>query len=108
MRFSDDSKQDVLADILLTIHQCERRTYRYMAHVVQDVQQQYLMKKARHSMSADTVYIVFDFKQKFWSRGFREGGDAYYGKKGMQWFGMAAFVKNTTDAHICQEDTFGG
>ncbi|KAL5488503.1 hypothetical protein EMCRGX_G017444 [Ephydatia muelleri] len=107
MRFSDDSKQDVLADILLTIHQCERRTYRYMAHVVQDVQQQYLMKKARHSMSADTVYIVFDFKQKFWSRGFREGGDAYYGKKGMQWFGMAAFVKNTTDAHICQEDTLG-
>eukprot|EP00731_Ephydatia_muelleri_P035197 Em0104g3a len=58
-------------------------------------------------MSADTVYIVFDFKQKFWSRGFREGGDAYYGKKGMQWFGMAAFVKNTTDAHICQEDTLG-
>eukprot|EP00731_Ephydatia_muelleri_P017573 Em0010g671a len=107
MRFSDDSKQDVLADILLTIHQCERRTYRYMAHVVQDVQQQYLMKKARHSMSADTVYIVFDFKQKFWSRGFREGGDACYGKKGMQWFGMAAFVKNTTDAHICQQDTLG-
>ena len=106
-RFSDDSKQDVLADILLTIHQWERRTYRYMAHVVQDVQQQYLMKKARHSMSADTVYIVFDFKQKFGSRGFREGGDAYYGKKGMQWFGMAAFVKNTTDAHICQEDTLG-
>ena len=43
MRFSSDSKQDVLADILLTIHQCERRTYRYMAHVVQDVQQQYLI-----------------------------------------------------------------
>ncbi|KAL5467086.1 hypothetical protein EMCRGX_G031264 [Ephydatia muelleri] len=75
MRFSDDSKQDVL-DILLTIHQCERRTYRYMAHVVQDVQQQYLMKKVRHSMGADTVYIAFDFKQKFWSCGFREGGDA--------------------------------
>ena len=75
--------------------------------MVQDVQQQYLIKKARHSMSADTVYIVFDFKQKFWSHGFREGGDAYYGKKGMQWFGMAAFVKNTTDAHICQEDTLG-
>eukprot|EP00731_Ephydatia_muelleri_P019439 Em0012g264a len=65
------------------------------------------MKKVRHSMSGDTVYIVFDFKQKFWSHGFREGGDAYYGEKGMQWFGMAAFVKNTTDAHICQEDTLG-
>ena len=107
MRFSDDSKQDVLADILLPIHQCERRSFRYMAHVVQDVQQQYLLKKARHSMSADTVYIVFDFKQKFLSYGFRECGDAYYGNKGMQWFDMAAFVKNTTDAHICQEDTLG-
>ena len=42
MRFSDDSKQDVhvLADIFLAIHQCERHTYRYMAHVVQDIKQQ--------------------------------------------------------------------
>ena len=56
------------------------------------------------SMSADTVYIVFDFKQTLWSRGFQEGGNASYGKK---WFVIAAFVKNTTDAHICQEDTLG-
>ena len=44
-------------------------------------------------MSPNTVYVVFDFKQKFWSRGFREGGDSHYGKKGMQWFGMGEFVK---------------
>ena len=85
--------ETVLADILVTIFQCERRTFRYMCHVIHDMQQQYLMRKARHNMEGDTVYIIFDFKQKFWTRGFREGGDAYYGKKGMQWFGMGAYVK---------------
>ena len=83
----------VLSDVLVTLHQCERRTFRYMSHVVHDVQQQYLMKQARSNMAADTTYIIFDFKQKFWARGFREGGDAYYGKKGMLWFGMSAYVK---------------
>eukprot|EP00731_Ephydatia_muelleri_P004241 Em0002g417a len=97
MRFSDDSKQDVLADILLTIHQCERRTYRYMAHVVQDVQQQYLMKKARHGMSADTVYIVFDFKQKFWSRGFREVADDTEGVTNVQMEGKEQEFESTNE-----------
>ena len=64
-----------------------------MAHAVQDVQQEYFMKQAWCKMSANTAYVVFDFKQKFWSRGFREGGDSHYGKKGMQWFGMVEFVK---------------
>ena len=60
-----------------------------MSHVVHDVQQQ----QARSNMAADTTYIIFDFKQKFWARGFREGGDAYCGKKGMLWFRMGAYVK---------------
>ena len=55
-------------------------TFRYMSQVVHDVQQQYLMKQARSNMAADTTYIIFDFKQKFW-------------KKGMLWFGMGAYVK---------------
>ena len=66
----------VLSDVLVTLHQCERRTFRYMSHVVHDVQQQYLMKQARSNMAADTTYIIFDFKQKFWARGFRESSDA--------------------------------
>ena len=72
------------------LHQCERRTFRYMSHVVHDLQQQYQMKHTRSIMAADTTYIIFDFKQKFWARGFREGGDAYYV---MLWFGMGAYVK---------------
>ena len=83
----------LLSDVLLTIHQCERRTFRYMAHVVQDVQQHYLMHLVRKSLGGDTMYVTFDFKQKFLSKGFREGGDAYYGKKGILWFGAAAYVK---------------
>ena len=60
------------------------------------------MRQARHNMEQDTVYVAFDFKQKFWARGFREGGDAYYGKKkGMQWFGMGAYVKHDLDPGQC-------
>eukprot|EP00731_Ephydatia_muelleri_P014407 Em0008g127a len=95
--FARFEKQEIdltlLSDMLLTIHQCERRTFRYMAHVVQDVQQHYLMHLVRKSLGGDTMYVIFDFKQKFLSKGFREGGDAYYGKKGMLWFGAAAYVK---------------
>ena len=60
---------------LMYSSQCERRTFRYMSHVVHYVQQQYLMKQARNNMAADTAYIIFDFKQKFWARGFREYGE---------------------------------
>ena len=63
-----------------------------MPHVVHDVQQQYLMKQARSNMmAADTTYIILYFKQKFWARGFKEGGDAYYGKRvcyGLEWVHM--------------------
>ena len=72
----------VLSDVLVTLHQCESCTFRYMLHVVHDVKQQYLMKQARNNMAADTAYIIFDFKQKFWAQGFRVGGDVYYGKHG--------------------------
>ena len=63
-----------LSDSLIAIHQCERRTFQYMAHVVQDVQQEYFMKQARRKMSSNTAYVVFDFKQKFLSRGSIQGG----------------------------------
>ena len=82
----------VLSDALVTLHQCERRTFRYMSHVVHYVQQQYLMKQARNNMAADTAYIIFYFKQKFWARGFREDGEDYDGKKrvcyGSEWVHM--------------------
>ena len=42
----------VLSDVLVTLHLCERRTFRYMSHIVHDVQQQYLMKQARNNMEA--------------------------------------------------------
>ena len=37
--------------------------------------------------------MVFDFKQKFLAKGFREGGDSYYGKKGILWWGAGVYVK---------------
>ena len=89
-----------IADLLLAIHQCERRSYRYMAHVMQAAQQAYKMKLAIAEMDSNTAYIVYDFKQKFLAKGFREGGDSYYGKKGMLWWGAGVFIKSAT----AQED----
>ena len=57
------------------------------------------MHLIRKNMGGDTAYLTFDFKQKFLLKGFR-GGDAYYGGKGMLWFGVAAFVKNQNSLHI--------
>ena len=85
---------------LMYSSQCERHTFRYMSHVVHDVQQQYLPKQARNNMAAGTAYIIFDFKQKFWAQGFRKSGDAYYGKMGMLWFGMSAYVKPAADLSL--------
>eukprot|EP00731_Ephydatia_muelleri_P002645 Em0001g2645a len=51
-------------------------------------------------MDSNTAYIVYDFKQKFLAKGFREGGDSYYGKKGMLWWGAGVFIKSAT----AQED----
>ena len=38
--------------------------------------------------------MVFDFKQKFVATDFREGGDSYYSKKGMLWWGAGVYVKS--------------
>ena len=83
----------LLSDLLLTIHHCERRTFRYMAYVVQNVQQHHLMNLERNSLGGDTMNVVFDFKQKFLSKRFQEGGATYYGKKGMLWFCATAYIK---------------
>ena len=89
----DPTRLSEVADILLTIHQCERHTYRYMAHDMLASQQAYHMKKAIAQMDSDTAYMVFDFKQKFLAKGFREGGDSYYVKKGILWWGAGVYVK---------------
>ena len=49
------------------------------------------------------MYIIFDLKHKFCTRGFREGGNAYYGTKRMQWFGMGACVKPAATAEPTHE-----
>ena len=82
-----------IADVLLSIYQCEGRTFRYMAHVMLAAQQSHKMKQTIAEMDSSTAYLVFDFKQKFLAKGFREGGDSYYGKKGMLWCGAGVYIK---------------
>ena len=92
----DPTRLEEIADVLLTVHQCERRTFRYMAHVMLAGQQAHKMKQAVLEMDSSTAYMVFDFKQKFLAKGFREGGDSYYGKKGMLWWGAGVYIKPDT------------
>ena len=77
----DPTRLSEIANVLLSIYQCERRTFRYMAHVMLAAQQSHKMKQAIAVMDSSTAYVVFDFKQKFLAKGIREGGDSYYGKK---------------------------
>eukprot|EP00731_Ephydatia_muelleri_P022919 Em0015g502a len=65
----DPTRLDETADVLLTVHQCERRTFRYMAHVMQAAQQSLRMKQAIAEMDSTTAYLIFDFKQKFLAKG---------------------------------------
>ena len=95
----DPTRLAEIADVLVTIHQCERRSYRYMAHVMQATHQDHHMKQAMAEMDCTTAYLVYDFKQKFLAKGFREGGDSYYGKKGMLWWGAGAYVKPCVEVH---------
>eukprot|EP00731_Ephydatia_muelleri_P001509 Em0001g1509a len=67
-----------------------------MAHVMLAAQQAHKMKQAVLEMDSSTEYMVFDFKQTFLAKGFREGGDSYYGKKGMLWWGAGVYVKPDT------------
>ena len=69
-----------IANVLLSIYQYERRTFRSMVHVMLAAQQSHKMKQAIAKMDSSTAYVVFDFKQKFLAKGFREGGDSM-GKK---------------------------
>ena len=63
---------------------------------MQAAQQARRMKLAIAEMDLSTAYIVYDFKQKFLVKGFREGGDSYYGKKGIMWWGAGVFIKPKT------------
>ena len=61
----DPTRLDEIADVLLTVHQCERHTFRYMAHVMQAAQPCLRMKQAIAEMDSTTAYLIFDIKQKF-------------------------------------------
>ena len=89
----DPTRLSEIADVLLSIYQCECRTFRYMAHVMLAAQQSHKMKQAIAEMDSSTANVVFDFKQKFLDKGYREGGDSCYGKKGMLWWGAGVYVK---------------
>ena len=100
----DPTRLPEMADVLLALHQCERRSYRYMAHVMLAAQQAYQMKMAIAEMDCNTAYMVFDFKQKFLAKGFREGGDSYYRKKRMLWWGAGVHVKANTPQDIRSDE----
>ena len=87
------AKVDEDPDEMLAIHQCERHYYQYIAHVMLAAHQAHHMKMAIAEMDCKTAYMVFDFKQKFLAKGFREGGDSYYEKKGILWFGAGVHIK---------------
>eukprot|EP00731_Ephydatia_muelleri_P003185 Em0001g3185a len=61
------SRHAKIADVLLSIYQCECQTFSYMAHVILTAQQSHKQKQAIAEMDSSTAYIVFDFKQKFHS-----------------------------------------
>ena len=70
-----------------------------MAHAMQATHQDHQMKQAMAEMDCTTAYLVYDFKQKFLAKGFRKGGDSYYGKKGKLWWGAEAYVKPCVEVH---------
>ena len=49
----DPTRRAEVADILLTIHQCEHCTYRYMAHIMLVAQQAHQMRLA--AVDSDTA-----------------------------------------------------
>eukprot|EP00731_Ephydatia_muelleri_P027492 Em0019g365a len=104
----DPTRLTEIADILLSIYQCERRTFRYMAHVMLAAQQSHKMKQAIAEMDSSTAYLVLDFKQKFLANGFREGGDSYYGEKGMLWWGAGVYIKppDSEEARISENEHY--
>ena len=67
----------MIANVLLTIHQCECHSHYYMTHVMLAAQRLAIVQ-----MESTKPYMVFGFKQKFLANRFCEGGDSYYGKKG--------------------------
>ena len=56
----DPTRLTEIADILLSIYQCERRTFRYMAHVMLAAQQSHKMKQAIAEMDSSTVWLQTD------------------------------------------------
>ena len=54
------------------------------------------MKQVVTEMDSTTADLIFDFKQTLLAKGFCEGGDSYYGKKGMRWWGAGVFTKPST------------
>ena len=99
----DTTRLAEIADVLLSIYQCERRTFRFMAHVMLAAQQSHKMNQVIAEMDSSTAYVVFAFKQKFPAKGFREGSDSYYREKGMLWFGTGVYIKPySEDTSYCE------
>ena len=48
-----------LAEVANIIHQCERRTYQYMAHFMLAAQQAHHMRVAIAQMDSDTTYMIW-------------------------------------------------
>ncbi|KAL5502924.1 hypothetical protein EMCRGX_G009782 [Ephydatia muelleri] len=63
----DPTRLAEIADMLLSIYQCEHRTFRYMAHVMLAAQQSHKMKQAIAEMDSSTAYFVFDNRSS-WPR----------------------------------------
>ena len=78
----DTSRLPKIADLLLAIHQCEHRSYRYMAHVMQAAQQACKMKLAI-TRALDTMYMTSN-KNSLQSEFEREVTPTTV-KKGMMW-----------------------
>ena len=55
----DPTRLSEIADVLLSIYQCECRTFRYMAHVMLAAQQSHKVKQAIAKMDSSTAYVVF-------------------------------------------------
>ena len=54
----DPTRLEEIAGMLLSIHQCEHRTFRYMAHVMLAAQQSHKMKQVIAEMDSSTAYVV--------------------------------------------------
>ena len=54
------------------------------------------MQAAHQDHRMKQAMVEMDSRKRVSCQGFREGGDSYYGKKGMLWWGAGVHVKSDT------------